>query len=430
MDQVIRPPRSIRGTITVPGDKSVSHRAVMLNAIAEGVAEISNFSPGADCMSTLECMRALGANVTFGTQPSSLSIRGAGLRGLREAQTVLDAGNSGTTMRLMTGLLSGQSFFSVITGDRSLRTRPMARVIKPLRLMGAQIWGRDGDSLAPLAIKGSPLHGIEYRLPVASAQVKSALLLAALLAEGPTMLEEPALSRDHTERMLTAMGADLKQAGTRVTLKPTPGPLRAIDVAVPGDISSAAFWLVAGAIHPNARVVVQGVGVNPTRSGIIEVLKKMGARISVENERQGGGEPVADVIVESSALKGVSIGGDIVPSVIDEIPVIAVAAAVAQGDTRISGAEELRVKESDRIAGMAHELAKFGASVEEQPDGMMIHGVREVHGAHCDSYGDHRLAMAFAVLGLVASGETIVHDSESVAISYPAFWQQLERLGQ
>lgn len=430
MEIKVSSPPSLKGEIAVPGDKSISHRAAIFNSIAQGQASIGNFSPGADCLSTVNCLRALGVSIEAGKEPSSLVVRGVGLRGLLEAADVLDAGNSGTTMRLLAGLLAGQSFFSVITGDASLRSRPMGRIIEPLRLMGAQVWGRGGDALAPLAIRGTRLRGIEYRLSVASAQVKSALLLAGLLAEGNTIVEEPAPSRDHTERLLRSMGAHLEIEGTRIALSPTAASLRALDIEVPGDISSAAFWLVAGAIHPHARLRIAGVGINPTRSGILDVLKEMGARLAAEHERVQGGEPVADLVVESSSLTGVSIGGDLVPRLIDEIPAIAVAAAVARGTTTIRDAAELRVKESDRIVTIARELSRLGARVEELPDGMVIHGGRRLTGASCQSYGDHRLAMALAVAGLVAGGEVVVHGAEAADVSYPGFWQELQRLGE
>ena len=425
----VSPARVLRGEVTPPGDKSISHRAAILNAIAQGKARVTNFSPGADGRATINCLRALG--VTFEEQgPSSLLVFGVGDKGLSEASEVLDAANSGTTMRLMTGLLAAQPFFSVITGDASLRSRPMARVIEPLRLMGGEVWGRQGDSLPPLAIRGGPLRGIVYRLPVASAQLKSALLLAGLFAQGSSVITEPQPSRDHTERMLRAMGATVKGDGLRVNVAPLASPLTALDVQVPGDLSAAAFWLVAGAIHPQARITLRGVGVNPTRTGLLEVLESMGARVRQENQRLEGGEPVADLAVESAALRGTEIGGPLIPRVIDELPILAVAACLAQGTTVIRDAGELRVKESDRISTTVQELSRLGAEIEEKPDGMIVHGGRELRGNLCHSHGDHRLAMALGVAGLVARGETIIEGAEAVEISYPGFWQDMERLSR
>jgi len=334
---------------------------------------------------------------------------------------VLDCGNSGTTMRLMAGVLAAQPFFSVMTGDGSLRSRPMGRIIQPLRLMGAEIWGRGGGTLAPLAIKGGGLRGIEYRTPVASAQVKSAIILAGLHAQGETLIEEPAPSRDHTERLLRAMGAEVMSEGRLVRVRPG-RELRATDVQVPGDISAAAYWLVAGATHPQARLRVRNVGLNPTRTGVIDVLQEMGARLGVENQRTQGGEPVADLVIESSELKGVEIGGEVIPRLIDEIPVIAVAAALAEGTTVIRDAAELQNKESNRIATTVRELSKLGARIEETADGMVIRGVRKLRGSECQSYQDHRLAMSLGIAGMVAVGETVIADAEAVAISYPGFW--------
>lgn len=424
-------PAVLRGTVTVPGDKSISHRAAILNAIAQGRSRVENFSPGADCLSTVNCLRAMGValELTPGERPA-LEVSGVGKGGLREAADVLDAGNSGTTLRLLSGLLSAQPLFSVLTGDDSLRSRPMGRIIQPLRLMGAQIWGRGGDSLPPVAIRGGPLHGMEYRTPVASAQVKSALLLAGLFASGETVLHEPLLSRDHTERMVRAMGARLERQGLSVSLQPLTMPLTPLNMVIPGDISAAAFFLVAGAIHEQAEIHIKGVGVNPTRTGILDVLQEMGATITITEEREQGGEPVADIIVRSSQLRGVTVGGEVIPRLIDEIPVLAVAAAVASGTTVIRDAAELRVKESDRIAATARELSLMGAHIEELPDGMIIHGVGKLHGAAVESHGDHRLAMALAVAALNASGETVIQGDEAVAISYPAFWRELEGLSR
>ena len=418
---------ALSGEVAPPGDKSISHRAVILNSMAQGRAKIRNFSPGEDCLATVACLRELGVEITEESR-GTLIVTGVGEKGLKEPEDVLNAGNSGTTIRLLAGLLASQTFLSIITGDESLRSRPMARVIHPLRLMGAQFWGREGDSLAPLVIKGGQLHGIEYRLPVASAQLKSAILIAALFAQGETTVEEPAPSRDHTERMLRAMGAELRSDGSKITLAPKPTSLLALDLDIPGDISSAAFWLVAGAIHPNAKIRITNAGNNPTRMGIIEVLSDMGAKVGIENKRIAGGEPVADITVESSHLVGKQIGGSIIPKLIDEIPLIALAGCVAQGTTIIRDAAELRVKETDRIAATVEELSKLGAEIEELPDGMVIHGGKTLQGAECSSHYDHRLAMTLGVAALIARGETVIQDAEVVAVSYPAFWQDLERL--
>jgi 3-phosphoshikimate 1-carboxyvinyltransferase len=427
MEQRVKGCSALRGEVAPPGDKSISHRAVILNSVAQGRAKIGNFSPGEDCLATVACLRELGAEITEKSR-GTLIVTGVGEKGLKEPEDVLNAGNSGTTIRLLAGLLASQTFLSIITGDESLRSRPMARVIHPLRLMGAQFWGREGDSLAPLVIKGGQLHGIEYRLPVASAQLKSAILIAALFAQGETTVEEPAPSRDHTERMLRAMGADLQSDGSKITLAPKPTSLLALDLDIPGDISSAAFWIVAGAIHPNAKIRITNAGNNPTRMGIIEVLSDMGAKVRIENERIAGGEPVADITVESSHLVGKQIEGSIIPRLIDEIPLIALAGCVARGTTIIRDAAELRVKETDRIAAVVGELSKLGAEIEELPDGMVIHGGKTLQGAECSSHYDHRLAMTLGIAALIARGETVIHDAEVVAVSYPAFWQELERL--
>ena len=424
MKQVVKAPHTLDGEVSLPGDKSISHRAVILNGIARGDARVSNFAQSADCLATVACMRALGVEIE--SSKGGLVIRGVGDRGLKEAEDVLCAENSATTMRLLTGLLAAQPFLSVITGDRSLRSRPMDRVIQPLRLMGAQIWGRSNDSKAPLVIKGGQLHGISYTLPVPSAQLKSALLLAALFAQGDTVIKEPIASRNHSERMLRAMGAKIEVKGDAIAISPS--RLKAVDIIVPGDISSAAFWLVAGVIHSQANVRLSNVGINPTRSGIIEVLNTMGANLIVENERMVSGEPVADLRAQSSQLSGMEIRGELIPRVIDEIPLIALAASVALGKTVIRDAQELRVKETDRISATAKELLKLGADVEELPDGMIIQGRKKIRGAACESHGDHRLAMMLGIAALVAEGVTEIDNAEAVNISYPRFWQDLRRL--
>ena len=374
MPVTVTRPRQLRGTIVSPGDKSISHRAAMFNAISEGTARVTNFSPGADCSSTLSVLRALGVEID--REPAgdgrgdSLTINGVGMMGLREPFDILDAGNSGTTTRLMCGILAGRDMMAVLTGDDSIRSRPMGRIVDPLRSMGADIRGRKGNSLAPLVFAGGDLHGIDYELPVASAQLKSSLMLAGLRASGETRLVQPAQSRDHTERMLAAMGANVSAEGLEVTVRPS--GLEAADVDVPGDISSAAFWMVAGLIHPDAELTITGVGINPTRAGLIDVLRAMNADISLENERDAAGEPVADIVVRSSALCGAEIRGDIVPLLIDEIPVLAVAAAMAEGETVFADAEELRVKETDRIAATVDWLTAAGVEVEGHADGMTL----------------------------------------------------------
>ncbi len=358
----------------------------------------------------------------------ALLVSGTGEEGLKEAENVLDAEDSGTTMRLLGGLLSIQPFLSIITGDASLRSRPMGRLIEPLRLMGAEIWGRGKDSFAPLVIKGRKLHGIDFSLPVPSAQIKSAILLAGLFAQDDTVLHQPIPSRDHTERLLKQMGARLESEGSLISLAPLSSPLSPLSFRVPGDISSAAYFLVAGAIHPNARITVRNCGINPSRTGIMDVLIAMGASIKIQNERWEASEPLADIVVESSELKGIEVGGDIVPRLIDEIPVLAVAGCVAKGKTVIRNASELRVKESDRIAALANELSKLGAEVEELPDGMVIRGGKSLLGTEVDSHFDHRLAMSLAIAGLVAEGETTISHAQVAEISYPAFWQDLQSL--
>jgi 3-phosphoshikimate 1-carboxyvinyltransferase len=431
MEQQVRSPSRLRGTVVVPGDKSISHRAAIFNALALGSARVESFLIGEDTRATLDCLRALGVSWSLdegGGTGATLRVHGAGRTGLRESEDVLDARNSGTSMRLLAGVLAAQPFFSVLTGDGSLRSRPMGRVVGPLREMGAQVWGRGDGAYPPLAIRGGELRGIRYRMPVASAQVKSALLLAGLFAQGQTSVEEPAPTRDHTERMLRAMGARLRAEGGVVRIEPLEGELVPLDLRVPGDISAAAFWMVAAALHPDAELHLPGVGVNPTRSGIIDVLRGMGADLEVAEEREQGGEPVADITVRSSRLSPAEVGGDLIPRLIDEIPVLAVAAAFTSGRTVIRDAAELRVKESDRIATTCGELRCLGAHVEELPDGLVIEGTQFLNGALCRSHGDHRLAMAMAVAGLLARGETVIEGAEAAEVSYPSFWKDLTGL--
>ncbi|MCJ7492482.1 MAG: 3-phosphoshikimate 1-carboxyvinyltransferase [Dehalococcoidia bacterium] len=429
MEKRISSPRRLSGSITVPPDKSISHRAAVLNAIASGPAVVENFLVAEDCLSTLACLRSLGVSWSLRENHdggSDLTITGRGLAGLSESADVLDAGNSGTTMRLLAGLLAGRPFLSIITGDDSLRSRPMARIVEPLRQMGAQVYGRDSDTLAPLVIMGRRLRGIRYRSPVASAQVKSALLLAGLQAEGETLYEEPVRSRDHTERMLRAMGAGLREENNALRLSPLAKDLAPLSLRVPGDFSAAAFWLVAAALHPDADLTLRGVGLNPTRSGLLDVLKEMGADIVVSEERIVGGEPVADLRARSGKLRGVEVDGPAVVRLIDEVPVLAVAASLAEGRTMVRDVGELRLKESDRVKLLVHELRRMGARIDEEGDALVIEGTDRFTGAVCDSHGDHRLAMALAVAGVVAEGETVIRGAEASDVSYPGFWQVLD----
>ena len=430
--RTIKSCRRLEGELVPPGDKSISHRAVILNGLARGEARIDNFAPGADCLSTVRCLKALGVRIVReGSRGSStILVSGTGVGGLKEASNVLDAQNSATTMRLLGGLLASQPFLSVITGDASLRNRPMGRLIEPLRLMGAEVWGRGRDSLAPLVIKGKKLRGIDFTLPVPSAQIKSAILLAGLFARGNTVLRQGIPCRDHTERMLRQMGTSLESQGNSISLLPLSSNLTPLNLRVPGDISSAAYFLVAAAIHPNARIVIKDCGINPTRTGIIDILLAMGARLRIDHERLEAGEPLADIVIESSDLKGIEVGGDIIPRLIDEIPVLAVAACVAKGKTVIRDAGELRVKESDRIATVANELSRLGAKIEPLPDGMIIYGGRPLSGTEVDSHLDHRLAMSLAVAGLVAKGETVIKRARAAQVSYPAFWQALQQVAK
>ena len=426
-------PVSLGGVISVPGDKSISHRSMILNAIAQGDALVQGLSGGDDVISTMRCLQAMGVSIEPAGTPGSYTVKGRGAQ-LTEPEDILDAGNSGTSMRLLSGILASQSFASVITGDGSLRSRPMQRVVQPLKQMGAQIMGRQDDSLAPLVIRGGNLRGIKYDLPMASAQVKSAIMLAGLSASGETVIHQPALSRDHTERMVLAMGGKIEENGLDLVIHPA--ELKAVDITVPGDISSAAFWMVAGLCHSNARILIRGVGLNPSRTGLVDVLQAMGAGDSLQllDERTEGGEPVADILVTSTELHGVEVGGDMIPRMLDEVPILAVAACFATGDTVIQDAAELRVKETDRIATTVGELTRLGANIEPREDGMVIHGRQagggELTGADCESHGDHRLAMSMTVAGLLASGETTVHGAADASVSYPEFWQDLELLLQ
>ena len=414
----IQPARAIRGEITVPGDKSISHRAIMFGSIAQGITTVRGFLRGEDNFATLNAFRAMGIGIE--DDGEMLRIKGMGLHGLDEPEDVLDCGNSGTSMRLITGLLAGQRFFSVLTGDRYLRKRPMARVIEPLSEMGGCIFGRAGGDKAPLAIVGKELTGATYSSRVASAQVKSAILLAGLYASGETEVREPHLSRDHSERMLRHFGAVVETFDGGVRMQGG-RELEGRDIIVPGDISSAAFFLVAATIVPGSELLIRGVGVNPTRTGIIDILIAMGADIELLDLRQASGEPVADLLVRSARLKGIEIGGDLVPRAIDEFPIICVAASLAEGRTVIRDARELRVKETDRIAAMAANLRKGGVQIVETEDGMEITGRETLLGSVAESFGDHRIAMSMLVAGLVADGESEVRDVECISTSFPDF---------
>jgi 3-phosphoshikimate 1-carboxyvinyltransferase len=432
MKTMVQSARRLEGTIVVPGDKSISHRAAIFNALAKGDARVYNFSSGQDCDSTLRCLGQLGVSIeersasSDKNDPRELLIHGGGPQALKEPKTILNAGNSGTTIRLMSGMLAGQPFYSQITGDRSLRSRPMGRIVEPLTRMGARIKGRKNNTLAPLSISGGNLQAIEHTLPVASAQVKSALLLAGLFAKGITIIHQPATSRDHTELMFRAMGINVESDGLTVSL--TPKPLVPIDVEVPGDISSAAFWLVAAIIHPNSSIKIVGVGLNPTRTGILDALLAMGANIVVENVRASGGETIADLVAQSSHLSAIKVDGAMIPRLIDEIPILAVAALFARGTTEVRDAAELRLKESDRIKTTAQELRRLGGQIDELADGMRIYGGGGLYGNSCHSHGDHRLAMTLAIAGLVAKGQTTVESAQVASVSYPSFWKTLQHI--
>jgi len=409
--------------VRVPGDKSISHRALLLGALAYGSSQIRGFLPCGDCLATLACLRALGVEVET-HDPTTLTIHGRGLYGLRPPAVPLNCARSGTTMRLLAGILAGQPFESTLTGAPQLLRRPMRRITEPLRRMGAEI--EDTGGHAPLAVCGRRLRGCDHTLTIASAQVKSALLLAGLYAGGPTTIHQPGPARDHTERMLTAMGANVEISGLTVTLSPSP-PLP-LSLNIPGDISSAAFPLVAAALLPGSEVTIESVGVNPTRTGLLDVLRAMGAELALDNEREQGNEPVADVTVRASDLAGVEVGGDTVVRMIDEFPVLAVAATQAHGATVVRDAAELRVKETDRIALLVAELRALGARIDALPDGFIIEGPTLLHGAVVDSHGDHRLAMALAVAGMVAEEEVVIENVECIADSFPGFVELMRRL--
>ncbi|MDP2383839.1 MAG: 3-phosphoshikimate 1-carboxyvinyltransferase [Nitrospirota bacterium] len=430
----ITPGRPLQGTISVPGDKSITHRAIILTALASGMSRVSRYCRGEDCLNTMRAFQALGVRIDESVD--ELSVHGKGLWGLIEPDGPIDCGNSGTGIRLLAGLLAGQDFFTVLTGDESIRRRPMGRVVKPLREMGATISGRKGGELAPLAVQGSRLRAISYVSPVASAQIKSALLLAALFAEGTTRITEPRLSRDHTERMFQFFGIGLRREGTSVLVdgRPAVGWDAVPQLVVPGDFSAAAFFIVGATIVPGSDVTIRHVGINPTRTGLLDVMTRMGADIQLLNQREEAGEPVADIRVKSARLHGVAIGPDLIPQTIDEFPILCVAAAVAEGETIISGAEELRVKESDRIATVSAELRAMGAQIIEKPDGMVLQGLGTVaengrlRAAHGRSHGDHRVAMSLAIAGLTASKPTLIDETACIETSFPDFHQTLLNL--
>ena len=429
----ITPGRPLKGTIAVPGDKSVTHRAIILTALAEGLSQVTDYCRGEDCLNTMRAFQSLGVRIE--ETPERLTVHGKGMWGLTEPFGPIDCGNSGTGIRLMAGLLAGQDFSTVLTGDESIRRRPMGRVVKPLRAMGATIAGRKGGELAPLAITGTRLKGMSYESPVASAQIKSSLLFASLYADGLTTISEPRLSRDHTERMFAYFGIPFHRDGCTVRIEGRPSiRWSGKTVVVPGDLSAAAFFIVGASIVPDSDVTVLSVGMNPTRTGLLDILRQMGAHIEVLNPREEAGEPVADLRVRSMPLRGVQIGPEQIPQTIDEFPILCVAAAVADGETVITGAEELRVKESDRIATMAAELRAMGARIEERPDGMVIQGLGRkgangaLTGATCASHGDHRVAMSVAIGALTAAQPTQIQGTACIETSFPNFDRKLLEL--
>ncbi|MBS4209816.1 3-phosphoshikimate 1-carboxyvinyltransferase [Bacillus sp. FJAT-50079] len=416
----------LQGVIRVPGDKSISHRAVMFGSIAQGKTIVKGLLTGDDCLNTIACFRKLGVNIL--QDGDYVEIDGQGLEGLKEPEHILDVGNSGTTIRLLLGILANLPFHTNVIGDESIAKRPMDRVTVPLKQMGAKIDGRSNGSFTPLSIRGGGIQGIDYQSPVASAQVKSAVLLAGLQAEGETSVTEPEASRDHTERMLRAFGVEVNEDGLKKSLKGKQ-KLVATEINVPGDISSAAFFLVAGAILPNSQITLQNVGMNPTRTGIIDVLQQMGADLTIENVNEEAVEPSADITVRTSNLQAVEISGEIIPRLIDEIPILALAATQAEGVTIIKDAAELKVKETNRIDAVVEELKKMGANIEATEDGMKIYGKSSLHAASdVDSRGDHRIGMMLAIAACLAQGETEIANSEAISISYPNFFQQLEQL--
>lgn len=419
--------KNLRGEITVPGDKSISHRSIMLGSLAKGTTEVTGFLQGADCLSSIACFEKMGIEIQNNKETNTVRIKGKGLHGLTAPTTTLDVGNSGTTTRLMSGILAAQPFTSTVDGDSSIRKRPMGRIMEPLSLMGAHFQSLQTDKCAPFQITGGTLHGIHYQSPVASAQVKSAILLAGLYAEGITRVTEPALSRNHTELMFETFGVDITSEGTTASVTPAT-ELHAAKIAVPGDISSAAYFIAAGLLTPNSEITIKNVGINQTRDGILTVCHAMGADIQLSNIKKDIGEPVADITVRSSTLNGCTIEGSLIPKLIDEIPIIAIMASFANGTTIIKDAQELKVKESNRIDVMVTNLSAMGADIEATEDGMIIHGGKPLHGAVINSMLDHRIAMSFAIAGGLAKGDTVITGAECVNISYPTFYNDLYQL--
>lgn len=416
---------TFHGEISVPGDKSISHRSIMFGAISEGLTEVSNFLQGADCLSTISCFRSLGIEIE--NTPEQIYIHGKGLHGLKPSDDILDVGNSGTTTRLISGILAGQPFSTTLTGDASIQKRPMKRIFTPLSKMGARFESRHHNDCAPFTVSGGQLHGIHYDSPVASAQVKSAVLLAGLYADSKTSVTEPVLSRNHTELMLSGFGAHVTTSGTTASIEPEPN-LVGQKIQVPGDISSAAYFIALGLITPNSEILIKNAGINPTRNGIIEAALAMGGNLTLLNKRTVSGEPVADILVKSSSLHGATIGGALIPTLIDELPVIAVMAAFADGTTTITDAQELKVKESDRIAVVTENLTAMGGKITPTEDGMIIEGGAPLHGTCIQTHMDHRIAMSFAIAGLNADGITTFDNPDCVTISYPSFFKDIEQL--
>ena len=425
MNMNITKSAGLRGELAIPGDKSISHRAIMFGALADGTTEITNFLQGADCLSTISCFQAMGVDIENTTD--RVLIHGAGLHGLKAPSQMLDVGNSGTTTRLISGILAGQPFTTTLNGDASIQKRPMKRIMDPLAQMGAEVRSLKDNGCAPLEIHGGNLHAISYQSPVASAQVKSCVLLAGLYADGSTSVTEPVLSRNHTELMLSGFGAQVTSVGTTATIEPEPH-LYSQKISVPGDISSAAYWIAAALAVPNSELVLKNVGINPTRDGILRVVEAMGADIARENVHTVSGELVCDLIVRTNSLHGTTVAGELIPTLIDEIPVIAVLACFAEGETIIKDAQELKVKESNRIDTVVEGLLAMGADATATDNGMIIRGGRQLHGAAIDSHLDHRIAMSFAVAGLMCDTPTTILNADSVVISYPDFYESLKKV--
>lgn len=415
----------LHGELMIPGDKSISHRSVMFASLAKGTSHIKGFLPGADCLSTIHCFRQMGIEIY--QEESMVTVTGQGMRGLKKPKSILDCGNSGTTTRLISGILAGQNFTSTLTGDESIQKRPMKRIILPLTQMGASIASLRDNGCAPLQITGRPLHGITYHSPVASAQVKSAILLAGLYAEGETSVIEPSVSRNHTEIMLKAFGADVSCHDTTASVHHT-DELFASNIEVPGDISSAAYFIVAALMIPNSDIILHNVGINPTRDGLLRAIEMMGGKIEILSIKNEDTEAIADLHIKSQNLHGATFGGDIIPAMIDEIPALAALACFAEGETIIKDAEELKVKESNRIKVMVEELSKMGAQIEETEDGMIIHGKHSLHSAQIDSHKDHRIAMTFSILSRAIGQDLAIIDKDCVKISYPNFYEHLHSL--